>query len=57
LAFTILENAKAQKNAALASDVHRFVATVDRGNRLVSRLKVAATRAGLSVTEACSKIF
>jgi hypothetical protein len=57
LAFDTLENAKAQKNAALAGEVHRFVATVDKGSRLVNRLKSAASQAGLSLTGACSKIF
>jgi hypothetical protein len=57
LALAILENEKAQKDAALAGDVPGFVATVDKGNRLVSRLKTAAGQAGLSVTGACSTIF
>jgi hypothetical protein len=57
LAFAILDNARAQRTAALAGSVHRFVVTVDKGNRLVNRLKIAATQAGLSVNGACSKIF
>jgi hypothetical protein len=57
LAFAILENEKAQRNAALAADVPGFVATVDKGDRLVRRLKTAAIRGGLSVTGPCSIIF
>jgi hypothetical protein len=57
LAFAILDNARAQRTAALAGSVRRFVATVDKGNRLVNRLKIAAIQAGLSVNGACSKIF
>jgi hypothetical protein len=57
LAFSILENEKAQRDAALAGNVHRFVGTVNRGDRLVHRLSTAARHAGFSVTGACSKIF
>ena len=57
LALAILENEKAQKNAALAGNVHRFVATVNEGERLLNRLNAAATQAGFPVTGACSKIL
>jgi hypothetical protein len=57
LAFAILENEKAQKNAALAGNVDRFVATVNKGTSLVNRLKVVGTQAGFPATGPCSNIF
>jgi hypothetical protein len=57
LVFALLENAQAQRAAALSEDVRGFVKTVKENRSLSAQLQRAAMRAGLDDSGNCSKIF